>query len=289
MMHPRTFLLIALQVGAMAPFAASQDGSPPENVSTDEKLRAAEERFDEAMNAPDEQPAAKADNADALPAPLPAQPPNLLELWMMGGPLMVPITFMSFVVVVFAVERGLALRRRKVIPPAFVAALNELANAPGGFDPQRAYQLCQQHPSTTANVVRAVLLKVGRPTSELEHAMKETSEREAARLYKNVRPITLAVSITPLLGLLGTVQGMIECFYKTANLAASANKTQELANGIYVALVTTFGGLVVAIPAAVIAHYFEGRIQAHFYEIDELLLGLLPRLEAFEGKIRVTQ
>jgi biopolymer transport protein ExbB len=176
-----------------------------------------------------------------------------------------------------------------VIPPALVAAINELANQPGGFDPQRAYQLCQQHPSTAANVLRAVLLKVGRPSSELEHTMKETSEREAARLYKNVRPITLAVSITPLLGLLGTVQGMIECFYRTANLAASANKTQELANGIYVALVTTFGGLVVAIPAAVIAHYLEGRIQAYFYEIDELLLSLMPRLEPFEGKIRVTQ
>lgn len=238
------------------------------------------------MQAPDEK-TAQDESHNPLPPAAPDQPPNLLELWMMGGPLMIPITLMSFVVVVFAVERGLALRRRKVIPPGLVAALNELASQPGGFDPQRAYEICQQYPSTAANVVRAVLLKVGRPTSELEHAMKDASEREAARLYKNVRPIALAISITPLLGLLGTVQGMIECFYRTANLTASANKTQELANGIYVALVTTFGGLVVAIPAAVIAHYLEGRIQAAFYEIDELLLGLVPRLEAFEGKIRV--
>ncbi|HEV3341900.1 MAG TPA: MotA/TolQ/ExbB proton channel family protein, partial [Pirellulales bacterium] len=151
------------------------------------------------------------------------------------------------------------------------------------------YQLCQRYPSAAANVVRAVLLKLGRPVAELEHAAKEASEREATRLYKNVRPINLATTVTPLLGLLGTVQGMIECFYKTANLPSNANPRQELANGIYVALVTTFGGLVVAIPAAVLAHYMEGRIQAHFYDIDELLADLLPQLEQFEGKVRLTR
>ena len=59
--------------------------------------------------------------------------------------------------------------------------------------------------------------------------------------------------------------------------------------GIYVALVTTFAGLCVAIPGAMLAHYFEGRIQSLFREIDELLLGLLPQLERFEGKLRVTR
>ena len=278
-------LLATFSFLCVPPSARAQDDAPPDNpAAADGKMREADKRFEEAMKSPDEKPA----EAPSAPVQLTSPPPNLLELWMMGGPLMVPITFMSFVVVVFAAERGLALRRRKVVPPAFVAALHELASQSGGFDPKQAYKLCQQYPSAAANVVRAVLLKLGRPAAELEHAVKETSEREATKLYKNVRPINLATTVTPLLGLLGTVQGMIECFYKTANLAASANVRQELANGIYVALVTTFGGLVVAIPAAVIAHYFEGRIQAHFYEIDELLLGLLPQLDQFEGKVRVS-
>ncbi|HQU47179.1 MAG TPA: MotA/TolQ/ExbB proton channel family protein [Pirellulales bacterium] len=271
-------------VGAVALDARGQDDVPTGAVvRTGDKMREADDRFDEAMKSAEEQP------AEAAPAParVVPPPPNLLELWLMGGPLMIPITFMSFVVVVFAAERALALRRRKVFPQAFATAISELANQPGGLDPKQAYQLCQQYPSATANVVRAVLLKLGRPTSELEHTVKETSEREAAKLYKNIRPISLAVTITPLLGLLGTVQGMIECFYKTANLGSGENIRQQLANGIYVALVTTFGGLVVAIPAAVLAHYFEGRIQAHFYEIDELLAELLPKFEHLEGKVRV--
>jgi biopolymer transport protein ExbB len=271
---------ISLLLAAFAIVAASHAA-----LSQDDVMSEADAQFEEAMKSPEAKPA----ETPLAPLPPAAKPPNLLELWMMGGPLMIPITFMSFVVVVFAAERGLALRRRKVIPPALVASLNEVANQSGGFDPNQAYKVCQQHPSAAANVVRAVLLKLGRPAAELEHAAKEASEREATRLYRNVRPINLATTVTPLLGLLGTVQGMIECFYKTANLGASANVRQELANGIYVALVTTFGGLVVAIPAAVLAHYFEGRIQAHFYEIDELLLNLLPRLEQFEGKIRLSQ
>ena len=78
-------------------------------------------------------------------------------------------------------------------------------------------------------------------------------------------------------------------FFHTANLPTGANKAEFLANGIYVALVTTFAGLAVAIPAAVLAHWFEGRIQSLFRELDETLLGLMPQLERFEGRLRVSQ
>ncbi|HEY5314232.1 MAG TPA: MotA/TolQ/ExbB proton channel family protein [Pirellulales bacterium] len=220
------------------------------------------------------------------PRPAATIAPNLFDLWFLGGPLMYPITFISFLVVLFACERALALRRRKVVPPRFVRALGQLAAKPGVLDLRQTYALCQQSRSAAAHVLRAVLMKAGRPLSELEHTLTETSEREAAKLYKNVRPINLATTIAPLLGLLGTVQGMIECFFITAHLPVGADKSENLANGIYIALVTTFGGLVVAIPASVIAHYFEGRIQALFRDIDELVQALMPQLERFEGKLR---
>jgi biopolymer transport protein ExbB len=199
---------------------------------------------------------------------------------------MIPIALMSFIVVAFSLERALALRRGKVIPKRFVRALGELASAPGGFDPRAAYKLCQENRSAAAEVIRAALLKVGRPLSEIEHAVAEASDREAARLYANVRPIHLAVTITPLLGLLGTVQGMIQAFFVTAESPLGVNKAQNLAAGIYVALVTTFAGLSVAIPAAIISHYFEGRIQRLFHHIDDLAQSLLPQLERYEGKLR---
>jgi biopolymer transport protein ExbB len=133
-----------------------------------------------------------------------------------------------------------------------------------------------------------MLERIGRPLSEVEHAVDVAKDREASRLYANIRPISLAATVTPLLGLLGTVQGMILAFYTTANLQAGANRAAELAQGIYVALITTFAGLCVAIPAAMIAHYLEGRILAGFRRVDDVVEDLLPQVERYENRGRVT-
>jgi biopolymer transport protein ExbB len=214
--------------------------------------------------------------------------PRLLELIGQGGLLMIPIGLMSLLVAMFGIERGIGLRRARVMPQELVDGLSQLASSPGGFDPRKAYRLCQRFPSSAANVIRAMLLKVGRPHAEVEHAVSEASEREATRLYANVRWLTLAAAVTPLLGLLGTVWGMIVAFFNTTQLEAGQNKFDFLAEGIYVALVTTLGGLAVAIPAAILAHYFEGRIQELFHQIDELLFNLLPQIERYEGRLRVS-
>ncbi len=216
------------------------------------------------------------------------EPMSLWDLYIKGGIFMIPITLMSFVAIAFSVERYLALRRHKVIPQELIAAFGEMSSQ-GGFDPRKAYRICQQFPSAASNIVRAMLLKVGRPHSEVEHAVSEASNKEATKLYGNVRPIALAVTISPLLGLLGTVQGMIMAFYDTAFTPVGVSKSTALAQGIYTALVTTFAGLCVAIPAAMMCHFFEGKILKLFQEIDELLFNLLPQVERYEGKLRVSR
>lgn len=221
-------------------------------------------------------------------APQEAGKIRVLELVFKGGPLMWPISAMSLLMVAFGIERLLGLRRRKVLPPELISGLGRLARQKGGLEPRQAYKVCQQHPSAAANVIKAMLLKVGRPHTELEHTVSEANNREAARLYANVRWLSLTAGVTPLLGLLGTVLGMIQAFFATANLPTGANKAQTLAEGIYEALVTTAAGLCVAIPAFVLAHLFEGRIQKLFRELDETLLGLMPQLERFEGRLRVS-
>jgi biopolymer transport protein ExbB len=159
----------------------------------------------------------------------------------------------------------------------------------GNFDPREAYRVCQRYPSAAANVIRSMLLKVGRPHAEVEHSVAEASEREADRIYANVRWLNLAAAVTPLLGLLGTVWGMIRAFHDTTKLPPGLNKADFLAGGIYEALVTTFSGLLVAIPAAFCAHYFESRITAMFHEIDELLFNLMPQVERYEGRVRFSR
>jgi biopolymer transport protein ExbB len=211
---------------------------------------------------------------------------NIFKLLYEGGVLMIPILLMSFLVVTFVIERFIALRRTRVIPDELVESLGQLGGPKGGFDPRKAYRLCQQYPSAAANVIRSMLLKVGRPHSEVEHAVAEAAEREADRIYANVRWLNLASAVSPLLGLFGTVWGMIRAFHDTTALPAGVNKADFLAEGIYIALVTTLGGLAVAIPAAIFAHYFEGRITALFHEVDELLFNLMPQIERYEGRVR---
>jgi biopolymer transport protein ExbB len=212
---------------------------------------------------------------------------TLWELFLAGGFLMWPIAGMSIVVATFGIERLVALRGSRFVPKELRDGLAALA-AGHAFDPRKAWKLCEEHPSAAASVVQAMLEKIGRPVPEIERAAEVTKEREASRLYANIRPISLAVTVTPLLGLLGTVQGMILAFYTTANLEAGANRAAELAQGIYVALITTFAGLCVAIPAAMIAHYLEGRILRGFRGVDTVVDDVLPNLEKYEGKGRVT-
>ncbi len=214
---------------------------------------------------------------------------NLLSLITQGGLLMIPIMLMSVLVIAIVFERFFGLSDRKVLPKSFVHELGVLAASPKGFEPKEAYRVCQEFPSSASTVIRSMLLKVGRPLSEVERAVTEASDREASRLYSNVRWLNLVAAVAPLIGLFGTVWGMIKAFFETSLLTAGQNKSVVLAEGIYVALVTTLGGLAVAIPAAVFSHYFEGRIQNLFYQIDELLFNLMPQIERYEGRLRMSR
>jgi biopolymer transport protein ExbB len=282
-------LLVAWQVPALLAQAAAppKPGGP---TTMEETAAGREAGVKEAERRNTSAAAKTAPDTDATAAAKPVLPDiNLWDLTKAGGPLMWPIGFVSIVALAFAVERIIALRRHKVMPPELIVGLGRLASQKGGLDLRQAYRLCQQFPSSAAQVVKSMLLKAGRPHSEVEHAVTEAKEREANNLYSNVRWQTLAVSVAPMLGLLGTIQGMIMAFFVTANLPANANKTQYLAQGIYVALVTTFAGLSVAIPAAIVAHMLENRIQKLFRELDEIVMGILPQLERFEGRLRVSK
>lgn len=228
-------------------------------------------------------------NAQSAPTRPVQKSINIFSLALAGGLFMIPIVGMSILAVTMTIERFLALRKDRVLPDGLVAGLGQLAGSQGSFDPRKAYRVCQQFPSAGANVVRVMLLKVGRPLPEIESAVQQASQREADRLYANVRWINLAASLSTLLGLIGTIQGMIMAFHQLTVIDPNVDRTIALANGIYTALVTTFAGLTVAIPALLFAHYFEGRIQSLFRQIDELVFNMLPQLERYEGRVRFSR
>jgi biopolymer transport protein ExbB len=211
---------------------------------------------------------------------------NFLALLVQGGSLMIPIGIMSLIVVAVTIERMIALRRERLFPARLRRGLEMMLDSPKSVDPQEVYQLALRFPSTASTVIESMLEKVGRPISEIEDAGSNACQREADRLYGRVRWLTLASAVTPLIGLLGTVWGMIIAFYDTTQLGAGQNKAEFLAQGVYIALVTTLGGLSVAIPAAIFAHLFEGRITNLVGRIEEQVKRLIPRFERYEGKVR---
>src|SRR5688500_9385870 len=138
---------------------------------------------------PSSEPAPTGDDSAVAPPPAAPAPKsiNLLDLTIKGGIFMIPIFSLSLLAGSVAIERFLGLRRSRVLPDGLVTALGQLAGTQGSFDPRRAYKLCQEFPSSAANVIRAMLLKVGRPVSEIESAVAQASQREADKLYANVR------------------------------------------------------------------------------------------------------
>jgi biopolymer transport protein ExbB len=246
-------------------------------------------------------PAAADGGPSANPAPVPsstAEEPvakkpsksiDIFALALAGGLFMIPILGMSILAATMTIERFIGLRKERVLPEGLVTGLGSLGGAQGSFDPRKAYRLCQQFPSAAANVIRAMLLKVGRPISEIESTSTQASQREADKLYSNVKWINMCASVSTMLGLIGTIQGMILAFHQMTVMEQGADRTSVLAGGIYTALVTTFAGLAVAIPCALFSHYFEGRIQSLFHQIDELVFSLLPQLERYEGRVRFSR
>lgn len=214
--------------------------------------------------------------------------PSIWDLTVQGGVFMIPLALISIVVVAYAIERTVGLRRKKILPPKLLAGIQQLSSEESGIDPRQASKVCQQHPSPLANVIRAAISKIGRPHSEMEQAVQDAIGREADEMSDNLRPINVSASVAPLIGLLGTVQGMIVAFMVTSTTTATgAAKAQELAQGIYTALVTTFGGLSIAVPALLIANWLESRIDRLLRGMEDLFLEVLPQFERFETKLRI--
>ncbi len=202
---------------------------------------------------------------------------------------MLPLMLLSLAVIAIGIERFLTLRSARVFPPGLIGQLAQLSQSPAGLDPRRVYQICQTFPSSAAYIVRSALVRVGRPQIEIEQAVTEASQREANRMNQLTSWLSLIAAVAPLIGLLGTVWGITQAFYDTTQLAEQGvgqNRGVALANGIYVALVTTMVGLTIAIPAAILSHFFENRIVKVLGDIEEMVCNLIPQFERYEGQVR---
>lgn len=218
--------------------------------------------------APDAAPAPETDKQakDSESGTIPTV--NLLQMLHDGGLLMIPIGACSFVLCVFVFERWVNLRRRRVLPGPFVKRmLEQLKSKQLGRD--EALERCEQNGSPVAEVFAAAIRKWGRPAVELEQAIIDAGERVTNGLRRYLRLFNGISTITPLLGLLGTVAGMIQAFNAIAS-ADAMGRPELLASGISKALLTTAAGLTVAIPALAAYLFFASRVDRLIVELDSL-------------------
>ena len=192
---------------------------------------------------------------------------SLFDLILKGGPMMIPIGVCSVVALAYATERWIRLR------PSYLGTggshERKLVDAAKSGGVEGTLSACSSSRSPLARILSSGLKRFDQPFLEREKAVEDTAANEVKRLGQNLRPLLLVWLIAPLLGLLGTVWGMIEAFSEIA-MQEGLGKPEMLAAGIYQALTTTAAGLAVAIPAVVAYHYLKGRIELFARRSEEI-------------------
>ncbi len=224
--------------------------------------------------------------AKPLSSENPIQTKSLLQVVRDGGPLMIPIGVCSFILFVFVFERAISLRRGRIIPRPFVKRFLEQLRE-GTLDRDAALQLCEKNRSPVAEIFAAAVRKWGRAAVEVEQAIIDSGERVTNGLRRYLRLLNGIATISPLLGLLGTVVGMIQAFNAIAT-ADALGRPELLAVGISQALLTTAAGLCVAIPALIAYLYFVSRVDRLIMDMDALGQQLV-NLVASDGWVRASE
>jgi biopolymer transport protein ExbB len=184
-----------------------------------------------------------------------------------GGPVMIPLGIASVIALAIGLERFISLRRDKVLKAGFLKGLGEAWDGdPTGVS---AEQFCDESQSAAGHVFKAGIQWREAGYQAVAKAIEDAGIREADKMKRSLRGLSVIAAVSPLLGLLGTVYGMIDAFQRTSSSGGAA-KTADLATGIYEALVTTAAGLTIAIPVMLLYQYLSARVDGLVDHIDEV-------------------
>ncbi len=266
-------IVLTMLFGAMSVANAQEAAAPPAATSTENATPSEQPAPAAAAPAPaavaptNEPPAADSKNAEpeAKKIAIPTDMQSVVELM---GYWMIPYIAASVIMVWFTLERLVVLRRGRVIPTAFVKKFIEELQA-DKLDQLTAIAACEKNGSPVSKLFVFALQKWARPAVEVEQAVLDGGERIVARLRTHVRALNTISVIMPMVGLLGTVVGLIGAFNDIAAASAMGN-IDLLAANIAIALLTTAFGLGVAIPALTIYIYLCGRVESLVMQMDEL-------------------
>ncbi|MEM6821442.1 MAG: MotA/TolQ/ExbB proton channel family protein [Verrucomicrobiota bacterium] len=210
---------------------------------------------------------------------------SLLDLYLQGGLLMHVIALCSIGTIAVAAYCGIQINKGKMAPQSLISELN---NKMAQRDLEGAFATCKGQPNALANTLSSALVKANferdmynKPA--MEQAAGETLIHEETRYMIWINYLNVFATIAPMIGLLGTVTGMIDAFNQ---LAAGRSEPDDLAGGIGQAMVTTAGGLIVGIPAMFCFFFFRNNLQGAMADIQKAVTNML---DLFTGEISLDQ
>jgi len=198
----------------------------------------------------------------------------ITEFFSKGGILIVPLLLLLIVGLVIIVFKALQLRRKSTVSPALTSKIEQLVLDRNILE---ATALCKQNNVPMSRVMLAGIVNYEKPESELKEILEEAGRQEIPKIRSYLPALGTIASVAPLLGLLGTVIGMIEVF-STISQEDSVNPG-KLAGGISQALITTAFGMVIAMPTLAAYNYFIAKVQTLVIEMEKTSLNLVAALK----------
>jgi biopolymer transport protein ExbB len=196
----------------------------------------------------------------------------------MGDLIYILLGLTSIVGLAFIVERGLVLRWKKVVPPEIAAAL---AACETRDDVKTLRRVCEQKPSPLGRLLLLAAGYLDRPKADNVDALQTAARHEIVRLERGLVVLEIIVGIAPLLGLVGTIAGMMTLF---GNIGVALNDASRLAQGIALILNATLMGLLIAIPSLIAWSYFSKKVEVLAVEMEALCGEFIRRQYADDKK-----
>ncbi len=204
---------------------------------------------------------------------------HVLEFFDKGGFIIYPLLLCSILGLAIVIEKALSLRRKKVIIPEVV---NILDNIKGPSDVGLALSICEKHKGPFPNIVRIGLENRALPKEEIKEVLNDQGRQEVHSLEKGLVILETVAGIAPLLGLLGTVIGILKVFNVIS--LVGIGQANAMAGGISEALITTIVGLSIGIPAVVAFNVFTNKAETLVLEIEKYSSVLLKKVTSFHMK-----
>ena len=196
---------------------------------------------------------------------------SILELAKQGGWIMIVLAVLSIIAVYIFTDRFIAIRNAGKVDKMFMDRIRDYIK---NNDARSAINYCRVTNTTTSRIIERGISRIGRPAPEIQAAIENTGNLEVAQLEKRLPVLATIAAGAPMIGFLGTVIGMVEAFWQMSNAGGNLDISM-LSSGIYQAMVTTVGGLIVGIIALFAYNYLVSKVDGVVNEIERESLSFM--------------